>query len=358
MSKLTSLANRRQFLTLMGLSAAAVGCGTALGSGGSDKGRTKTVRYQGWAGTVTLPELAEDLGYLQDVKLKWVGNTISGPQDIQSAATGQIDVGGAFNGAVVKLASRNAKIKAVISYYGVDARAYNGYYVLDDSPIRSARGLVGKKVGMNTLGAHAEAMLDIYLKRQGLSQADIGKVEPLALPPVNTEESLRQKQIEVAVLGGVLRDRALATGGIRPLFTDYRLLGAFSAGTYVMTDRFLEQNPDTARTFVTAVARAIEWARVRPREEVIARMTEIVEKRGRNEDTAPLKYWQSFGVAETAGRVTDKELQLWIDWLGDRGDIPKGQVTASKLYTNEFNAYRPSSGSPSGAATSSSQSGS
>ncbi|CCK25134.1 ABC sulfonate transporter [Streptomyces davaonensis JCM 4913] len=338
----TTASTRRQFLTLLGLSTVAVSCGTAGATAG--KGGTKTLRYQGWAGQVTLPELAEDLGYLKDVKLEWVGNTISGPQDIQSAATGQVDFGGAFNGAVVKLAANNAPIKSVISYYGSDKHAYSGYYVLEDSPIRSARDLIGKKVGMNTLGAHAEAMLDIHLQREGLSPADIDKVEPLVVPPVNTEQSLRQKQIDVAVLGGVLRDKALATGGIRPLFTDYELLGAFSAGTYVMTERFLKQNPDTVRTFVTAVGKAIEWARTTPHEEVVARMTSIVKKRGRNEDAAALKYWRSFGVAETAGRITGKELQLWIDWLTERGDIDKGQVTLSDLYTNEFNAA-PKSGS-------------
>ncbi|MGW2938655.1 ABC transporter substrate-binding protein [Streptomyces sp. NPDC001156] len=338
----TTASTRRQFLSLLGLSAVAVSCGTTAGAA-SGKGQTKTLRYQGWVGQVTLPELAEDLGYLEDVKLKWVGNTISGPQDIQSAATGQVDFGGAFNGAVVKLAANHAPIKAVISYYGSDKYAYNGFYILKDSPIRSARDLLGKKVGMNTLGAHAEAMLDIYLQRGGLSQAEIGKVEPLVVPPVNTEQSLRQKQIDVAVLGGILRDKALAAGGIRPLFTDYELLGAFNAGTYVMTDRFLKQNPDTARTFVTAVGRAIEWSRSTPHEEVIARMTDIVKKRGRNEDTAPLKYWRSYGVAEKAGLITGKELQLWVDWLSDRGDIKKGQVTLSDLYTNEFNGNQKSS---------------
>ncbi|MGW1958598.1 ABC transporter substrate-binding protein [Streptomyces sp. NPDC001920] len=344
----TTASTRRHFLTLLGLSAVSVSCGTAASGTPAAKDQTKTLRYQGWAGQVTLPELAEDLGYLEDVKLKWVGNTISGPQDIQSAATGQVDFGGAFNGAVVKLAANNAPIKAVISYYGADKYAYNGFYVLKDSPIRSARDLIGKKVGMNTLGAHSEAMLDIYLQRGGLSQADIDKVEPLVVPPVNTEQSLRQKQIDVAVLGGILRDKALETGGIRPLFTDYQLLGAFSAGTYVMTDRFLKQNPDTARTFVTAVGRAIEWSRTTPHEEIVARMTEIVKKRGRNEDTAPLKFWRSYGVAETAGRITGKELQLWIDWLAERGDIKKGQVELSDLYTNEFNAYKKSSATKSG----------
>ncbi|MCQ4041864.1 ABC transporter substrate-binding protein [Streptantibioticus rubrisoli] len=347
MSQLTSPSNRRQFLTLLGLSAVAVGCGTSAGEGSLGTGQTKTLRYQGWAGQVTPPELAEDLGFLGEVKLRWIGNTTSGPQDIQSAATGQVDFGGAFNGAVVKLASHQAPIKAVISYYGVDLLEYNGFYTLRDSPIRTARDLIGKKVGMNTLGAHDEAMLDIYLQRHGLSQEDIKKVEPLVLPPVNTEQALRQKNIDVAVLGGILRDKALATGGVRALFTDYQLLGAFSAGTYVMTDRFLKQNPDTSRTFVTGVARAIEWARNTPREQVIARMTEIVKKRGRNEDTAPLRYWKSFGVAETGGRITDKEFQLWIDWLSGRGDIPKGQVRASDLYTNVFNAYRVPPASPS-----------
>ncbi|MGD3110625.1 ABC transporter substrate-binding protein [Streptomyces sp. YGL11-2] len=336
-AQLTTSSGRRQFLTLLGLSAVAVSCGT--GGGGAARDQTRTLRYQGWAGSVTLPELAEDLGFLEDVKLKWVGNTISGPQDIQSAATGQVDFGGAFNGAVVKLAARKAPITSVISYYGVDKAAYNGFYVLQDSPIRSARDLIGKKVGMNTLGAHSEAMLDIYLQRHGLSQADIKKVEPLVVPPVNTEQSLRQKQIEVGVLGDILRDKALQTGGIRPLFTDYQLLGDFSAGTYVVNDRFLKGNPDTARIFVTGVGRAIEWARARPRDEVVHRQIEIVKRRGRNEDTAPLKYWKSFGVAETAGRITDKDFQLWIDWLAQRGDIEKGQVKASDLYTNEFNAY-------------------
>lgn len=353
----TTASTRRQFLTLLGLSTVAVSCGTATGAT-SGRSQTKTLRYQGWAGQVTLPELAEDLGHLGDVKLEWVGNTISGPQDIQSAATGQVDFGGAFNGAVVKLAANGAPVKAVISYYGSDKYAYNGFYVLQDSPIRSAGDLIGKKIGMNTLGAHSEAMLDIYLRRGGLSRAEIGKTEPLVVPPVNTEQTLRKKQIDVAVLGGILRDKALAAGGIRPLFTDHQLLGAFSAGTYVMTDRFLKQNPDTARVFVTGVGKAIEWARSTPHDEVVARMTDIVGKRGRNEDTAPLKYWRSFGVAETAGRITDEEFQLWIDWLAERGDIKKGQVTSADLYTNRFNDAGGAGAAASPAASSSPTSGS
>jgi ABC-type nitrate/sulfonate/bicarbonate transport system substrate-binding protein len=318
---------------MLGLAAATVGCGTASGD------TTKTLRYQGWAGQVTLPELAADLGYLQDVRLDWVGNTISGPQDIQSAATGQVDFGGAFNGAVVKLAAASAPITSVISYYGVDKTEWNGFYVLADSPIRSARDLIGKKVGMNTLGAHDEAMLDIYLQRNGLAKPDIDKVEPIVVPPVNTEQSLRQGQTDVGVLGDILRDKALARGGIRKLFDDYQLLGAFSAGTYVIRKSFIDRNPGTVRTFVTGVAKAIEWSRTTPRDAVIERFTKIVTDRKRNEDTDPLRYWTSFGVAGTGGVIKAQELRLWIDWLGGRGDIQKDSVKATDLYTNEYNPY-------------------
>ncbi|WP_030773971.1 ABC transporter substrate-binding protein [Streptomyces sp. NRRL F-2664] len=334
--------SRRQFLTLLGISAAAVSCGTATARGGSGSGsggQVTTLKYQGSVGAVTLPELAADLGHLGDVELEWIGNTISGPQDIQSAATGQIHFGGAFNGAIVKLAGSKAPITSVISYYGSDRHSYSGYYVLEDSPLRSARDLIGKKVGMNTLGAHAHAMLEIYLKRNGVSKTDAAKVESLVVPPVNTEQVLRQKQIDVAVLGGVLRDKALAAGGIRPLFTDFELLGPFSAGSYVMTKRFVRENPDTVRTFVTGVAKAIEWSRTTPHEEVIARMTDIVTRRGRNEDTATLKYWRSYGVAEPGGRMSDKEFQVWLDWLAERGDIKEGRLKAADLYTNDFNGH-------------------
>jgi hypothetical protein len=97
---------------LLGVAAAVVlaltvtGCvGDAQAGEGQAAGQmeVKELRYQGSANSVGLAELAADLGYLGAIKLNWVGNTTSGPQDIQSAATNQTDFGGAFAGAVVKL---------------------------------------------------------------------------------------------------------------------------------------------------------------------------------------------------------------------------------------------------------------
>jgi ABC-type nitrate/sulfonate/bicarbonate transport system substrate-binding protein len=324
-------------LAVVAMAAAALsGCGGASGSA-----EVTELRYQGSVGTVTLPELAADLGYLGNVKLKWIGNTISGPQDIQAATTGDTDFGGAFNGAIIKLAAAKAPIKAVIGYYGSDATTNMGFYVLSNSPIKTARDLIGKKIGVNTLGAHAEAIVKTYLARNGLTDDEIKTVELVVVPPVNNEQSLRQGQIDVAALSQTLRDKALDRGGIRPLFTDYSLLGAFTAGSYVFRDDFIKKNPDTVRTFVTGVGKAIEWTRTQPRDVVISRFADILHKRARNEDDSQLKYWKSYGVAGKGGVIADTEFSVWVDWLTRSGELKGKQVVAKDVYTNEFNAYRP-----------------
>ena len=297
------------------------------------------VRYQGWAGQVTFPELAEDLGYLAPLKLKWIGNTISGPQDIQTVATGDIDIGGAFYGAIIKLIASKAPVKAVIGYYGSDEHTWQGYFVTEDSPIRGPRDLIGKKVAVNTLGAHLEFVLREYLARGGLTPEEIKKVTLVVVPPVTGEQALRQGQVEVTTLAGVLRDKALERGGLRKLFSDKELFGNFTGGAYVLRDKFIRDNPSTARKLIEGTAKAIEWARTSPPDEVRARFEKIIAERKRNEDASSIKYWQSTGVAGQGGRITDGELQVWIDWLVKDGLLKPGQLKASDLYTNDLNPY-------------------
>lgn len=297
------------------------------------------VRYQGWAGQVLFPELAEDLGYLAPLRLKWIGNTISGPQDIQTVATGDIDIGGAFYGAIIKLIAARAPVKAVIGYYGSDEHTWQGYFVKEDSPIHTPRDLIGKKVAVNTLGAHLEFVLREYLARGGLTPEEIKKVTLVVVPPVTGEQALRQGQVEVTTLAGVLRDKALERGGLRKLFSDKDLFGNFTGGAYVLREKFIRDNPNTARKLIEGTAKAIEWARTSPPDEVRARFEKIIAERKRNEDASAIKYWQSTGVAGQGGRITDGELQIWVDWLVKDGLLKPGQLRASDLYTNDLNPY-------------------
>ncbi|MGU3497262.1 ABC transporter substrate-binding protein [Mycobacterium sp. C31M] len=313
-------------------------CGSSSETASTADGRT-IVRYQGWASQVTYPELAENLGYFEKIKLSWVGNTTSGPQNIQATATGDIDVGGAFNGAVVKLAAAGAPITSIIGYYGSDKENFTGYYVLEDSPIRSARDLIGKKFGMNTLGAHQEFVMREWLDREGLSAEEIKQVELTVVPPVNAEQTLRQGNIDAIALFDIWRDEAVARGGIRPLFTDGSLFGDFTYGTYIVRNDFLEQNTEAVADLTQGTARAVRWAQVTPREQVIIKFKEIINQRGRNENAEKADYWKSTGVAEPGGVIDPKSLQLWIDWLVRNGELEQGTLTPEDFYTNEFNPY-------------------
>ena len=240
---------------------------------------------------------------------------------------------------MAKLVTAGAPITAVVNYYGSDDKTFTGFYVLDHSAIRTAKDLVGKKVGVNTLGGQAEADIHDYLRAAGLSQSEVKKVQLVPLPPPNTEDALRRGQIDVAGLTGQFQQKAVATGGVHAVFTDAQEYGPFNGGPYVLRNDFIKKNSAAVTAFVSGVARALEWERTTPRAKVIAEFTKIINSRHRaNENTSTLKYWLSVGVPSKGGLISDKDFTRWQSWLNDTGSV-KGSVDATKFYTNKFNPY-------------------
>jgi ABC-type nitrate/sulfonate/bicarbonate transport system substrate-binding protein len=231
-------------------------------------------------------------------------------------------------------------IKAVIGNSGVDKESWPGLYVLAGSSIKGPRDLVGKKIAVNTLGAHYEFMIDEYLLRAGLSPAEIKQVTLVPMPQASAEPVLRLKHVDAAVLADVFREKAVAAGGLDLLLSDYELLGNLTSGSYVLTTRFIAKNRNTVAKFVEATARAIDWTQSHPREEVVARFQDIIKRRGRNEDALAVTYWKSPGLAGRGGLLEDRSFSLFIDWYRANGDTAVGRLNAQDLYTNEFNPYR------------------
>ncbi|PXW35194.1 UNVERIFIED_CONTAM: ABC-type nitrate/sulfonate/bicarbonate transport system substrate-binding protein [Williamsia faeni] len=297
-----------------------------------------SVRYQGSASQVQWQELAESLGYFKKVKLEWVGDTTSGPQDIQAVATGAVDTGGAFNGSVAKLQQAGSKVTGVISVNGSDDQTFQGYYSLEGSGIETAQDLVGKTVGINTLGAYHEYAIKQWLHDQGLSDDDIKKVVLTVVPPINTEVALRQGQLQVGNLGTIFKDVALEKGGLHEIFRDTDLIGNLSIATQVFRDDYIKENPEVVKDYVQGVSRAIRWAQVHPREEVVNKFVEIIDARGRNENTNFVKKWKSPGIPVPGGVIKPEEFTVWVDEAVRLGELPAG-IKVEDLYTNEFNPY-------------------
>jgi ABC-type nitrate/sulfonate/bicarbonate transport system substrate-binding protein len=285
-------------------------------------------------------DLAIDLGYLDGIKMEGVSDYKGGTESIQLVGTGVVDVGWSFNGALVKAHAKDVKLVSVVSNYGSDDVTNISAFVLADSEIREARDLIGKKIGVNVLGAHMEFIIKEYMMQAGLTKKEIEEVQLVTIPHTSAEQALRARQLDVVLLMGAAKDLLLDRGGVRELFSDVEVIGQhFTAGNYFFSKKFVEEKPELVRRFTEAIARTIEWSRVTPREEVISRMERIIQERNPHESIDNLKYWKSFGIAGEGGLIQDEEMQIWIDWLVANGELKEGEVKPQDLYTNEFNPY-------------------
>lgn len=312
------------------------GCAESEAAAGAS---VDTIRYQGYQGSLNLPELAKALGYLDDVQLKYVGTVQGGPQSIAALVSNQVDYGAAFNGAIAQIAATGAPITSVISYYGSSDKVTSGIIARDDSSIRAAEDLIGKKVAVNTLGANAEAVLDTWLAEGGLSQDEIKKVTLVPLPGINTEAALREGKVDAAYLGGALQEAALSRPGLRVLTTDVALVGPYNGGSIVLRDDFIEKNPDVTEKFVAGLAKALVYTETHTADEVRTTLQAWLTKEGRPDDAKALALWKGTGIATHAGLIRDVDFDLWLDWLESRGDVKTDALNASDIYTNTFNPF-------------------
>lgn len=316
-----------------------VTAGMAGCSADASSGEQTTIRYQTNAGIVDLAELADALGYLDGLTLKRVGDVQGGPESLRAVATNQVEYGGAFNGAVAKLASTGAPITAVVSYYGSSGDVSSSLLVKKDSRIKDARDLIGKKVAVNTLGANAEAVLDTYLKKEGLSAAEIEQVTLVPLPGINSEAALREGQVDASYLFGSLKEVALEHGGLVELVNDIDLVGPYSAGSYVLRDDFIKRNPTTTKKFVGAMAKALDYSQTHSVKAVREVMKGYLEEHGRGDFAGALDLWQGTGVPRPGGVISDEDFSMWLDWLEAEGEVDTGAIEPDEIYTNDFNPY-------------------
>lgn len=317
-----------------------------LGACGDEKSEAQAteqdtvLQYQSTPGSVSLAELAQELGYFENITLENVGQYTGGPESIQLVSIGEVDFGGAFNGAIVKSIAKGVPIESVISYYGSDQQTDTGLYVLESSDIDSAQDLIGKKIGMNTLGAHSEFFVTDYLRQGGLNEEQVKEAQPVVIPISSAIQTLSQQQVDAVALSSLSAELAKAHGDIKKIASDVDVYNReFSAGSLFFSHQYIQENPDTVRTFVTGVAKALEWSKEQPLETVVATFESIIQKRDENETIDNLPYFKSFGVPTTGGEIIEDDFTIWIDWLIEKGELEEGVIELDDLYTNEFNNY-------------------
>jgi len=322
----------------LGVVLAAAGCGGSSGAATTEDGKT-VIRYQTYMGSVNLPELADALGYYDDIELDRIGDVQGGPESLRAVATDQVDFSMAFLGAIAKLESTGAPLSTVVAYYGSDQTVNSSVLVRRGEGIRKARDLIGRKVAVNTLGANYEAVIDTWLAESGLTQEEIEQVTLVPLPPATSESALREGQVDAVYLSGTFRDVALERPGVTEIVRDVDVVGPYNGGGISLRDDFVAENPEVVEEFTAGVAKAVEWARTHEKKEVMDVISGYLEEHGRGEEVASLKYWRGTGIESRGGVLSDADFTLWLDWLEASGEVEEGSVDVADLYTNEFNPY-------------------
>jgi ABC-type nitrate/sulfonate/bicarbonate transport system substrate-binding protein len=306
----------------------------------TDASGVTTLRYQATPGLMNYAELADALGYLDDIEIQNVGTAQGGPEQLRGLATGQAEFAvGPFNGAIARAVSTGLDLTAVIGSYGTSHGVEMSLTTLEDSDLRDGHDLIGTTVGVNTLGANSEALIDTYLADEGLTPDEIEDVTLVPLPGATLEAALRQGQVDAALISFAARANAFKTGGVRALATDADFVGEYTGGSTVLMDDFIEDHPEITEEFVAALAEAIDFQQTHTKEEVLEVYGAWLAERDREAELATYALWEGNGVPADGGVLSASDFSMWLDWLESNDEVEPGSLDVDDVFTNEFNPY-------------------
>ncbi|MBB5662039.1 ABC-type nitrate/sulfonate/bicarbonate transport system substrate-binding protein [Rhizobium leguminosarum] len=290
---------------------------------------TVKLRYLASQGGLAAHELADALGYFKDTGITFenVGYAQGGPASLIALASGDVEIGSAATSAVLNSIIGGNDFVAAYPSNGINDEVQSTFYVLEDSPIKSIKDIVGKSVAVNTLGAHLDYTIREALHSVGLPSDSANQV---VVPGPQLEQVLRSKQVDIAAFGywqTTFEGAALKNGGLRAVFDDTDVLGDIAGGFVVLRRDFIQQHPEAAKIFVEQSARALDYAREHP-EETKKILAKALSERGENADIA--QYFRGYGV-RAGGLPVERDIQFWIDVLVREGKLKQGQLAAKDI---------------------------
>jgi sulfonate transport system substrate-binding protein len=272
--------------------------------------------------------VGEELGFFAEegIAFDYVG-VIPASQTVASVVGGKIDIGGGHVNRTIAGISAGAKIKAVVANSETTKDIPHMVFVtLEGSPITSPQDLLGKKIGIPTIGGCNEYIPYVYLNRFGVDKPN-GKMEMVVMPEPNLEQALRQGDIDVIGLH-TTTDAILAHGGLKFLFSDWEAFDGNTGGATpsYFSEKFIKAHPDVVKRFVKAYVRALNW--INANEQKALEIT--VRKAGSKLDLARPTFYAPDGL------IKEESITSWINLLVKFDEIKPG-VKPEQIYTNEFN---------------------
>ncbi|MBI1921031.1 MAG: ABC transporter substrate-binding protein [Geobacter sp.] len=295
-----------------------------------ENGKGDVVRLADSFGTVSVypPYIADDLGFFAEegIKAEFVG-VVPPPQLVAAVIAGRLDVGGAHVNRTISGINAGAKIKAVVAATETTREQPHMVFVVPaNSPIKSPRDLIGKRVAIMAYGGCNEYTPYEWLRKNGVASPK-GKLTIVVVPPGKEIDAVKHGDADVA--GAHINPADLAKKGndLRILFTDYDVWGTQGGATpQYFSEKFIKEKPDVVRRFVRALAKTNNWINANPEK------AKIVFAKRAKVDPAQV----SVNHYAPDGIIKDDSVKLWISLLTDYGEVKPG-IRTGEIFTNAFN---------------------
>lgn len=225
---------------------------------------------------------------LQAVRVAWKEFS-AGPPLLEALNAGSVDIGHA--GDSPPLFAQAAGVPFLYFAASSASPKTAGILVREDSPIRKASDLRGKRVGFGR-GTSAHTMVLRYLDANQLQFSDI---QPSFLPPAAGREAIESGSIDAWAIWDPFLAAAEEGGRYRKLTTGE---GYVEGREFYFTSRtFAERSPDLLKEFLADLNRMKDWAKSRPADVIRLMVKEtgipekaiaLAESRRNRYDTEPL----------------------------------------------------------------------
>ncbi|GGM19534.1 lipoprotein [Streptomyces fumigatiscleroticus] len=321
--------SRRGFISALGvttLSLSAAACSSSDDDGGSGSdggGRIRFGYIEDYNGAGLLA-IADEQGLWKKHGLTAsIKPFVNGPIQIQALGTGNLDYGYIGPGALWLPATGKAKVVAIDTLTFADR-------VIARPGITSITGLKGKKVGVPE-GTSGEMVLNLALKKAGMSMSDIQKV---AMDATTIVSAFVSGQIDGAGIWyptiDTIKEKVpglVEVGSTKEIGGNFPT--AFVAGT--------EVKQATNEKVVKVLAEANDWRAAHPEESIAAaaKLLKVSEAKVRS-DASHVK---TMTTADLVAKTKDGTIAGWLDGMSDffvgTGQLKKAPA-ADSYYTADL----------------------
>jgi NitT/TauT family transport system substrate-binding protein len=182
---------------------------------------------------------------------------VMGGNPVAGIVGGDFDTGGVTWTAFLVATNRGIPLQP-LSEADRGAKGEALFMVKNDSPIKNAEDLIGKKIAVVTVGGACDLILNDYLLKKGLDYKSIGYT---VMPVPDMAPTVLRGGVDAACIPEPILSVVRAEGGLRSVFDLFSgEYDHFPLVGFPVTQKFAAENPNTVAALGRALAKGLAFA--------------------------------------------------------------------------------------------------